>query len=82
MYKWMPDCTVQWRDVWFGVLATGVLMTLAKMLLGTHLGSSTVSSTYGAAGALVLILMWVYDSSIVFLFGAELTQAASRIRTA
>ncbi len=80
MYKWLPDCTVEWRNVWFGAIVTGVLMTIAKSALGRFLGGGALESAYGAAGALVLILTWVYYASIVFLFGAELTQSRQRMR--
>lgn len=80
MYKWLPDRSVEWRDVWFGAVLTGILMTVAKIALGFYLGSGNIESTYGAAGALVLILAWVYYSAIVFLFGAELTQCRMRMR--
>lgn len=82
MYKWLPDRPVAWRDVWFGANVTALLMTIAKFGLGIYLGSGKIESTYGAAGAMVLILAWVYYSAIVFLFGAELTQCRMRMRSA
>ncbi|NQV24162.1 MAG: YihY/virulence factor BrkB family protein [Rhodopirellula sp.] len=80
MYKWLPARKVEWRDVWFGAIVTGVLMTIAKIALGIYLGSGHIESAYGAAGALVLVLAWVYYSAIVLLFGAELTQCRMKLR--
>lgn len=80
IYKWLPDRPIAWQDVWFGAVLTGILMTAARTALGLYLGSGQIHSTYGAAGALVLILAWVYYSAIVFLFGAELTQCRVRLR--
>ena len=74
IYKYLPDVRIAWGDVWVGAVVTAVLFTLGKYLIGLYLGRSGVSSTYGAAGSLVLILLWVYYSSQVFLFGAEFTR--------
>lgn len=74
LMKWLPDAQVEWRHVWVGALATSVLFTLGKTLLGMYLGRSSMTSVFGAAGSLVLILLWVYYSAQIFFFGAELTQ--------
>jgi membrane protein len=74
MFKVLPDASIGWRDVWVGALITAVLFNVGKLLLGLYLGRSTVASVYGAAGSLVVILMWVYYSSQIFLFGAEFTR--------
>lgn len=73
MFKVLPDAKIRWRDVWVGALVTTALFTLGKYLIGFYLGNSPLNSAYGAAGSLVIILIWVYYSTVIFLFGAELT---------
>ena len=80
MYKVLPDVQVAWRDLWIGAVATAILFNLGKYLIGLYLGKSSTVSVYGAAGSLVLILLWVYYSSIIFLFGAEFTQVFAKSR--
>ncbi len=77
IYKVLPDLHLEWRDVWTGALVTAILFSIGKSLIGWYLGSSTVASSYGAAGALIIILLWVYYSSLIFLLGAEFTHAYS-----
>lgn len=77
IFKYVPDCVIEWGDVWVGSLATGVLFTLGKYLIGLYIGKTAVGSPYGAAGSLVVVIVWVYYSSMIFLFGAELTQIAA-----
>ena len=77
IYKLLPDRALGWRDVGIGALVTAILFTVGKSLIGWYLGSSAVASSYGAAGALILTLLWVYYSSLIFLFGAEITRAYS-----
>lgn len=74
LFKYLPDARIAWSDVWAGALMTAVLFSVGKYLLGLYLGRSGVSSAYGAAGSLVLILVWFYYSAQIFLFGAELTR--------
>ena len=74
VYKVLPDADVPWRDVWFGAGLTAALFTIGKTVLGVYLGHSAVASAFGAAGSLVLLLIWVYYSAQVVLFGAEFTQ--------
>jgi membrane protein len=74
IYKFVPDVQIQWSDVWIGAALTSILFTIGKYLIGLYLGSSGVSSAYGAAGSLVTVLLWVYYSSLIFLLGAEFTQ--------
>jgi membrane protein len=74
VYKVLPDVTVSWRDVWIGAAVTALLFSAGKYLIGLYLGNSSVASTYGAAGSLVALLIWVYYSSQILLFGAEFTQ--------
>lgn len=73
MFKMLPDAKIKWRDVWVGSLVTTGLFTGGKYLIGFYLGNSSLNSAYGAAGSLVIILVWVYYSALIFLFGAELT---------
>lgn len=73
MFKMLPDAKIRWRDVWVGSLVTTALFTSGKFLIGLYLGNSSLNSAYGAAGSLVIILVWVYYSALIFLFGAELT---------
>lgn len=75
MYKYLPDARIAWRDVSIGAALTAALFTLGKYLIGWYLGVAGFSSTYGAAGALVAILSWVYYSAQIVLFGAEFTQS-------
>ena len=74
MFKLLPDARIAWRDVWVGALITALLFTLGKFLIGLYLGKSNVASAYGAAGSLVILLVWVYYSAQILLFGAEFTQ--------
>lgn len=80
MFKYVPDAKVEWRDVWFGAVVTALLFTVGKFALGIYLGKSSVVSTYAAAGALLIVLLWVYYTSQILFFGAELTQAHARAR--
>jgi membrane protein len=75
IYKVLPDTPISWREVGIGALITAVLFTIGKSLIGWYLGTTAASSGYGAAGALVLILLWAYYCAQIFLFGAELTRA-------
>src|SRR5689334_23781038 len=74
IYKVLPDRTLQWRDVIAGALMTSFLFNIGKSLIGWYIGSSVVASTYGAAGGLIVLLLWVYYSAQIFLFGSELTK--------
>ncbi|MDB6111024.1 MAG: putative rane protein, partial [Pedosphaera sp.] len=75
IYKILPDVRIRWRDVLVGAVVTALLFTIGKLLLGLYLGKTSVGSAYGVAGSLVLILVWIYYSAQIFLFGAEFTQA-------
>ena len=80
IYKVLPDAKIKWRDVWAGSILTAVLFTLGKLLIGLFIKNSQLSAAYGAAGSLVILLLWVYYSVIVFLVGAHFTFAFSQIR--
>ena len=73
IYKIMPRVHIAWRDVWVGAAVTSLLFTLGKTLIGLYIGRSGVASTYGAAGSLVVVMVWVYYSAQIFLLGAEFT---------
>ena len=74
IFKFLPDVKIQWRDVWIGALMTAILFTIGKWALGLYLGSGTAASAYGAASSLITLLLWIYYSSQILLFGAEFTQ--------
>ena len=74
IYKVLPDRSLQWRDVVFGALITSVLFNVGKSLIGWYIGSSAIASSYGAAGGLIVLLLWVYYSVQTFLLGAEFTK--------
>jgi len=75
IYKVMPDVHLAWRDVWIGAVVTAVLFTIGKSVIGLYLGAGALTSTYGAVGSVLVILVWVYYSSQILLFGAEFTKA-------
>ena len=70
----VPDAYISWNVVWVGAVVTAVLFTLGKLLIGLYLGRSSFTSVYGAAGSVVLILAWVYYSSLILFLGAEFTR--------
>lgn len=74
IFKFLPDAEIAWRDVWLGAFVTALLFSLGKFLIGLYIGNSTVGSSFGAAGSLVLLLLWIYYSAQILLFGAEFTQ--------
>jgi membrane protein len=74
IYKVLPDRDLEWRDVVVGAVVTGVLFTIGKSLISWYIGSSAVASSFGAAGALIVLLLWVYYSAQIFLIGAEFTK--------
>ncbi|MFB3817261.1 MAG: YihY/virulence factor BrkB family protein [Candidatus Methylomirabilales bacterium] len=78
MFRVLPDTRTAWRDVWFGAVATALLFAIGKTLIGLYLGRSSVTSTYGAAGSLIVLLLWVYYSAQILFYGAELTQVYAR----
>jgi membrane protein len=80
IYKVLPDVALEWHDVIVGGVATAVLFTIGKTLIGLYIGSSAVASSYGAAGALIVVLLWIYYSAQIFLLGAEFTKAYARAK--
>lgn len=77
MFKYMPDTKIRWKTVWIGAFITAILFTLGKYLLGLYFGTANPGSTYGAAGSVVLVLLWVSYSCLIFFFGAEFTRVFS-----
>ena len=74
IFKFLPDARIQWRDVWIGAIMTAIFFAIGKWALGLYLGSGSAASAYGAASSLITLLLWVYYSSQILLFGAEFTQ--------
>lgn len=74
IFKFLPDAKIQWRDVWIGAIMTAIFFAIGKWALGLYLGSGSAASAYGAASSLITLLLWVYYSSQILLFGAEFTQ--------
>jgi membrane protein len=74
LYKFLSDVNISWNDVWVGAAITAILFTLGKIFLGSYICRSSVSSAYGAAGSLMVILLWVYYSALIIFAGAEFTQ--------
>ncbi|HKG32338.1 MAG TPA: YihY/virulence factor BrkB family protein [Gemmatimonadales bacterium] len=75
IYKVLPDVKLSWRDVWIGALVTAGLFSIGRLVIGLYLGTASIASTYGAAGSVVVILVWVYYSAQIILLGAEFTRA-------
>jgi membrane protein len=82
IFKVIPDAKVQWRDVWLGAAVTAALFTVGKQLLGLYLGKAAVGSSYGAAGSIVALVVWVYYAAQILFVGAEFTQVQARHRGA
>jgi membrane protein len=74
MFQMLPDIQIRWRDVGVGAAVTAILFAAGKELIGLYLGRSRVGSPYGAAGSLVVLLLWIYGSALIVLLGAEFTQ--------
>ena len=79
MFKILPDAHIAWRDVWIGAFVTAVLFTIGKTGIGLYLGKTGIASSYGAASALAVILLWVYYSGLILFFGAEYTAISAKI---
>jgi membrane protein len=82
IFKVIPDVKIKWRDVWPGALATSLLFAVGKFALGIYLGRASVTSSYGAAGSLVVLVIWVYYATQILFLGAEFTQAYAKHRGA
>jgi membrane protein len=79
IFKYLPDVRVPFRKVWVGAIGTSFLFTVGKYLLALYLGRASTSSSYGAAGSVIIILMWVYYASLILFFGAEFTQVYAKL---
>jgi membrane protein len=80
MFKWLPDAEVHWRDVWLGAILTALLFEIGKFLISFYIGKQGLESTFGAAASIVIVLIWVYYSSQLILYGAELTNVRTKQR--
>ena len=78
IYRVLPDCHIEWRDVMIGAVGTTILFNMGEYLISLYLGSSTVASRYGAAGGVLILLLWVYYTAQIFLLGAEFTRVWSK----
>jgi membrane protein len=79
IYKTMPRASIAWRDVWVGAAVTSVLFITGKALIGMYIGGSGITTLFGAAASLIVVLLWVYYSAQIFLFGAEFTWVYSHM---
>jgi membrane protein len=80
VYKVLPDLHLRWRDVAVGALVTALLLSLGKLLIALYIGRTGIASSYGAAGSVVAVLLWIYYSAQIFLFGAEFTSVYAEYR--
>ncbi len=80
IYKFLPDAKIPWSNLWVGAAVTAILFNIGRFLIGLYLENGSVSSSYGAAGSLIVILIWVFYSAQILLFGAEFTQVYSKYR--
>lgn len=81
IYKFLPDAKIRWSVTWVGAIVTALLFTLGKYVIGLVLGNSGVADVYGTAGSIVVLMLWLFYSSIIFYFGAEITQQVALRRT-
>jgi membrane protein len=81
MFKWLPDVSVGWEDVWMGALLTALFFEVGKAAIGFYIGKQGLESTYGAAASIVVVLIWVYYTSQIILMGAEITHAHAKHRS-
>ena len=80
MFKWLPDAGVDWRDVWLGGVGTAALFEIGKFLISFYIGKQGLELTYGASASIVVVLIWVYYTAQIVLFGAEFTHVRARQR--
>jgi membrane protein len=79
IYKFMPTARIRWRDVWVGAAVTSALFAVGKFAIGLYLGRASIGSAFGAAGSLVVVMVWVYYSAQIFLLGAEFTRVYAHV---
>ena len=77
LFRYIPDVDIAWRNVWMGAFVTSILFSIGKTAIGVYLGTADPGSAFGAAGSLVLVLIWIYYSALIVLVGAEFTQVWS-----
>jgi membrane protein len=82
IFKILPDIEISWSDVWIGAVVTAILFTVGRFVIGTYIGKAGISSAYGAAGSIVILIMWVYYSAQILYFGAEFTHVYANTRGA
>jgi membrane protein len=80
LLKFLPDAIIEWRDVWLGAAITALLFVIGKWLIGLYLGQASIGSWFGAAGSIVVLMVWTYYASAIFLIGAEITRSVARCR--
>jgi membrane protein len=80
IFKYLPDALIGWPNVWLGALITSVLLLLGRDLIGLYLGQASIGSAFGAAGSVVVFMVWVYYAALIFFFGAEVTRTVARHR--
>ena len=78
IFRYVPETKIAWEQIWIGAAVTALLFTIGKFLIGIYLGKAAVGSAYGAAGSLVAVIVWIYYSAMIFLFGAEFTHVLAR----
>ena len=78
IFKLLPNVRLRWRDVWLGAVTTSLLFTLGKFVIGYYLATSSIASSFGAAGSVVIVLAWIYYSACILFFGAEITKGYAR----
>jgi len=78
IFKFLPDARIAWRDVWLGAAVTSLLFNVGKLLIGLYLGQASFTSAYGAAGTVLIVLVWTYYSAQILFLGAEFTQVYAR----
>lgn len=80
IFKYLPDALIEWRDVWLGAFITALLLLIGKYVIGLYLGQASIGSVFGAAGSVVVFMVWVYYAALIFFFGAEITRAVAAYR--
>ena len=80
LFKWLPNVSISWRDLWAGSLITSILFNVGRLGIGLYLGRTATASAYAAVGSFAVLLLWLYYSAQIFLFGAELTWSHAKIR--
>lgn len=80
IFKYLPDAVIEWRNVWLGALITSILLLIGRYLIGLYLGEASIGSVFGAAGSVVVFMVWVYYAALIFFFGAEVTHVVARYR--